>query len=340
MNNGEKSVFYINLLSIVSALSVVTLHTNGVFWIFSTSRYWFTANIIESFFYFAVPIFFMIPGATLLNFYDRYDLGTYFKKRICKTFIPFLLWSIIGLFYRLFVLKDINIDHFDFSFFWNGIWETKFVSIYWFFIPLFCVYLAIPLFASIPKEKRLKLFKYLTVTAFILNILLPFFKSVFHVSWAFPFRLDVASGYLFYVLAGYIFSHVKIEKKYRIAIYILAIAGLMAHIIGTYCLSIQAGEIIKTFKGYNNVPCVLYSLGVFLFLQNLADYIPAKLTNVINAVKSYTFPIYLLHWFIMTFMVKLFHLNTFSIVYRLGGASNNMSFSNSNYIVHPESPWR
>ena len=80
--NVEKSneIFYISVLAVLSTFAVVFLHSNGCFWAFSKSRYWLTANIIESVFYFAVPIFFMISGATLINYKERYDTKTFFKK--------------------------------------------------------------------------------------------------------------------------------------------------------------------------------------------------------------------------------------------------------------------
>ena len=53
---------------------------NGCFWQFSYDRYWITANIIECICYFAVPIFFMISGATLLNYRKRYTTAVFFKK--------------------------------------------------------------------------------------------------------------------------------------------------------------------------------------------------------------------------------------------------------------------
>ena len=82
---SSNRIEYISLASVVSAIAVIYLHANGCFWNFSTSEYWFTANIIESVFYFAVPIFFMISGAMLIGFSDKYDLKTYFSKRIKKT---------------------------------------------------------------------------------------------------------------------------------------------------------------------------------------------------------------------------------------------------------------
>ena len=76
---GKKN--YITALNVFAALAVVFLHTNKCFWRFSAERYWATANIIESFFYFAVPVFFMISGATLIDYRERYDTKTFFKKR-------------------------------------------------------------------------------------------------------------------------------------------------------------------------------------------------------------------------------------------------------------------
>lgn len=85
----DKKVNYITLLSVISAIAVVILHTNE-FWIFSTEKYWETANIIECVFYFAVPIFFMISGITLIDYRDRYDTKEFLKRRIKKTVIPFI----------------------------------------------------------------------------------------------------------------------------------------------------------------------------------------------------------------------------------------------------------
>ena len=97
---------YISLISVISAIAVIYLHVNSCFWKFSTSRYWFTANIIESVFYFAVPLFFMISGALLLEFNKKYNIKTFFKKRITKTFIPFIIWSFIGLIIQVFYIQD------------------------------------------------------------------------------------------------------------------------------------------------------------------------------------------------------------------------------------------
>ena len=71
------------MLNVVSCLGVLFLHTSG-FWGFGKTRGWVAANFIECVFYFAVPIFIMIPGATLIDYRDRCTTAEYFKKRIKK----------------------------------------------------------------------------------------------------------------------------------------------------------------------------------------------------------------------------------------------------------------
>ena len=84
---------YITYLSVLGAIAVVYLHANGCYWSFSRERYWITANVIESIFYFAVPVFFMITGATLLDYTKRCDTKTFFTRRLKKTVIPFVFFG-------------------------------------------------------------------------------------------------------------------------------------------------------------------------------------------------------------------------------------------------------
>ena len=175
-NKNFKAINYISVLSVIAAISVVILHTNGAFWQFSTERYWFTANIIECIFYFAVPVFFMISGATLIDYRERYDTKTFFKKRISKTLIPFICWSIIALVYQIYGHKSIDINTLDIKTIYNGIVNTSYCGVYWFFPSLFCVYLCIPIFSAIEKSKRKEVFTYLFICGFIFNNLLCIFS--------------------------------------------------------------------------------------------------------------------------------------------------------------------
>ena len=324
MEKKQKSG-YITLLSVISMLAVVILHSNGCFWAFSAeARYWKTANVIESVFYFAVPVFFMISGATLLDFRERYDTAAYWKKRALKTVVPFLFWSLFGVAWRFWALRDLDPRQYGFFGIVNGILNTEFVGIYWFFLPLFFLYAVIPLLALIPKEKKAEVCGAAALTLAVTTSVIPFFLNVFHTGVRWPLDPGTPTAYLLYVFLGYYLSRKEIPKPWRITLYVLALAGLAAHIVGTYVLSMRAGEIVTTFKGYVNLPCVLYAAGIFVFFKTLGDRLmahpfPGKL---INYLAPHTFTVYLLHWFILSAFLKLaghFGLDLGPILwYRLG----------------------
>ena len=104
---------YLQVLSVLSCFAVIFLHVNHCFWDFGYEDYWILANFIESIMYFAVPVFFMITGATLLNYRKRYSTKKYFQKRIHKVVIPYVIWSIIGILfmlaYRRIALEDMSL---------------------------------------------------------------------------------------------------------------------------------------------------------------------------------------------------------------------------------------
>ena len=321
---SKQRVHYLSLASVISAFAVVMLHTNGCFWSFSKEQYWVTANIIESVMYFAVPVFFMITGATLIDYRDRYTSKEYAWKRIQKTLIPFIIWSFIGIIYL--VLKGSWVIEWNIGGVKNAfikIINIDVISIYWFFGAIFSIYLSIPLFASVQKEMRMKIFTYIVISVFVLNCMVPFICQIFDISYAAnKVTVSVGGGYIIFILLGYILSKKELSPRARYLVYALAIFGLLLHILGTYYLSFEAGQIIQTYKGYFNVPCILYSVGIFVFIKQIGEKIKnEKVISIIERLSSYTFAVYLLHWFIMDIMVRELGINTHSIVYRIGAPS-------------------
>lgn len=309
---------YLTLAQVISALAVVFLHTNGVFCNFSTERWWATSNIIECVFNFAVPVFFMITGVTLINYPERYDLKTYFKKRAVKTVLPFVAWTLIGLAYRT-LRGAIPVDDITLPYVLRGILQTEIIEIYWFFPPLFSVYLSLPLFAAVPREKRRSVFGYLLAAALVCNVAVPFVVQALHLNLTWPISVGAVSGYLILVLGGVWLHENPPGAVGRVCIYLLGLAGLLAHIVGTYRLSMAAGEIVHTYKGYVNLPGLLYSFSVFVFLGRVGPGVMAsRLGCLVRAVGKYTFAIYLIHWFVMDALVRVFDLPVTSIWYRLG----------------------
>ena len=314
----KERIDYLYFIQTIACFAVVFLHTNGCFWNFSaTGRYWKTANVIETFFYFAVPFFFMISGITLMDYGDRYSLKEYLLKRFNKTFVPFFVWSFIGLAYALLTHR-FSVGDISFKFIVDGFINTKFTTVYWFFIPLFSVYLCIPLFAMTHKEKRKELFLYLIIIGLIFNVTVPFVNKFVGVNNLSDLRPGVVAGYLIWPVIGYYIHNYPPKKVIKIVLILLSIAGFCIHLFGTYYYSMRDGGVNSFFKGYNALPCVMYSVGMFLILKDLGLLIAkTKVIRVFKFIAGYTFPIYLMHWYMHDAAIRLFDIDNRSIYYRL-----------------------
>ncbi len=316
--NSKQFFPYLNFISVIAAISVLCIHTNGCFWTFSSTEiYWKTANVLETLFYFSVPLFFMITGITLLDFYDRYNLKQFFTKRFHKTVIPFIAWSLIGLVWKVLCHK-IDISEINIKLIYQGITSTSIVTIYWFFTSLFTVYLCMPVFAAINKNQRFQVFSYLVIAGFILNILIPFIKTQTGSDLNTPYKIPMVSSALFWVPLGWLLHNIKFSRLHKVIIHLFATIGFFIHLIGTYIISMNAGEVLKTYKGYENLPSVLYSIGVFILLKDIGTYIMAKpkANRFITWLNTFSLPIYLMQFIFLDLGKRFF--NSFSIIYRLG----------------------
>lgn len=317
----EKYKYYIDVLNVISCLSVVILHTNNAFWKFSYESYWISANFIECIFYFAVPVFFMITGVTTIDYREKYGTRVFLKKRIQKSLIPFVLWSMIATLYFA-IFKRMEQDTSSVVAIIDGIINTKYVSIYWFFIGLFSLYLVIPVISLIPKEKRIKCFFYIIVTSFMFNYWIPFMSSVFpgKITYNGALKNYFGDQYIFYALCGYLIDNVAIEKRWRYCIYGAGFAGLIIHIFGTWYLSYRDGYINGMFKGYMNVPCIVYSIAIFLLIKSFIEKRKYFYKKIISFYNGSTFDVYLMHWYFIDLFLYLTKKKYYeNFVYRLFG---------------------
>lgn len=311
----NKNKLHINILNVISAISFVILHINSSYW--KTNIYnqgWINNNIIENIFSFGPIIFFMISGATLLDFYDNYDLKEYFRRRIIKTFIPYIFWSILGFFFTFYYEKSFN--DLSLTYFISCLLEGKAIVAYWFFIPLFNIYLSIPLIAAIKKDMRKKVFLYIVIVAYIFNIFIPFINIIFDINLGYSFLVYVASSYLIYIFLAYLIEYNEIDYKYRLIIYV---AGIISIIL---CTTIS-NNITLINNQYNNLNpfIMIYASAIYIFIKYLSRRLEKNilLIKIIEFLKRYTFAIYLLHWFILVFLFNFINIDTDLLSFRILG---------------------
>ena len=198
----------------------------------------------------------------------------------------------------------------------DNILNNRYMGIYWFFYPLFSIYMTIPVLAQI-ADKR-KVFMYISMIGFIFVSALPLMSSLLSITYNSELIPSIVTGYIIYPIIGYLLAHKDFHKKERIIIYILSIIGWGLHFGGTLLFS-KPGMINQTFKGYLNMPAFLQACGIFILIKY---HTPKNIyiVNLINWLAKRTFGIYLIHWYVMTHLSSWLDFNTSSIEWRTFGA--------------------
>lgn len=293
LRNHDK-VDFISVLQAVACCSVVALHVNGIFWTRPSGRLWITSNLIESACYFAVPVFLMITGATLMDFRARYSLKEYALRRIRRTLIPFLFWS-IAMYSIARWLTGIPAEKNVWSILLGAL-NCKYAPLYWFFWVLFGCYLSIPVLSHLVEKKRTLV--YLVAYVLISCSLFPFVFALTGVRMFVSYNSPLMGGVFVFPVLGYLLFKLDLTRKYRMLIYMLGFAGFCLHFFGTWALSPEGGPVSKMFKGYDGLPSVLYASAIFIFFKNTNwNFIFSRkwASFVVRAICEQSFGIYLLY---------------------------------------------
>lgn len=312
---NHEDTFYISALIVLSSLAVVFLHYNSVFWTYPKDwGLWLSSNIIETFFYFAVPVFFMITGCTLIDYKKRHSTKEFFIRRVKKAVIPYLVWSFMAVVAYLIAHPDTDVS---ILFVWEGVVRHKYIGIYWFFIPLFSIYLSIPVLANI--NDKVKTFTYIAIVAILTHSVLGFLRE-----WGIdilPANIapQVCGSFLIYPVLGYVFHKLYLTRCVRMIFYMLGMLATLAHLLGTIFLSGESICII--FKDYTHITSVLQAVAVFLFFKYNSCYLFRlnMIRKIILYIQPATFGIYLLHLYVFHVM-RYTGIDTTIILFRTAGA--------------------
>ena len=250
----------LDVMNIVACIAVIAMHMNGAVWSFSYERYWLTSLIIECVCFWAVPVFFMISGATLLDYRTRYTTREYFQKRLGRTGVPFLFWSVVSIFWAVFVTHGLEPDVLKSApLFLDAVLNTRGLSIYWFFPPLFALYLAIPFLSLIPQENRETACRYGITASFVTTACLPLLCSLAGIAYNSALNTPVnGGGMVIFLLIGYYVTHYPISKQIRCrVIYPLGVFGLLLRYFGTLIRSYLLGGVDGMFSGCDRFPLSL-----------------------------------------------------------------------------------
>lgn len=160
----KERVYYFDFLNVIACMAMLALHHNLIVHNYSADSSWWQALIVEVVCYWAVPVFFMLSGATLMRYRERYSTREFFVHRFRRAVVPFVVWSLIWVALQYVTGKDTDLSLFHIA---DGIIHTTYQPVYWFFIPLFGIYLLMPVLSMLREYRRVLI--YLAVLIFIVT---------------------------------------------------------------------------------------------------------------------------------------------------------------------------
>lgn len=277
-------------LRALAILAVVLIHTTtktlevGQYDVLHLSWSLFLNQIFR----FAVPLFFLISGFLLeLNYKDNLNYLTYFKKRISKIFIPFVVWSV---FYYAIIFK---FPLFNWNFLSNLLTGDASYQLY--FIPtLLIFYLLFPFLHSL----RIILFNKFVIL-FLLSIELVLLAIDYYVkpfSFVNPIRIALLNFSPF--LIGMLASHheqriLHVVKRFFVPLIFILLFALFGVFYESKTYYLTQHNLNAIYSQYRPLmylyTLILTSILFFVFSRR------AYLKNIFLAISRLSFFVFFVH---------------------------------------------
>lgn len=320
LRKSSNYVLYFDLLNIVACFAVVVLHCSTTYFEFREDTAWYFSAILQMLFHWAVPVYFMLTGATLLNYRERYSTRVFFKKRVLRTVVPFLAWSLIMFLFQVFVTKSME---------WHGLTDLlhrictgEIENVYWFFFSLFSVYLCIPALSFLAKPQYTRTLWYLIALWILQNACRPLLARFAHIEVSGGFSPPLAEQYIGYCLLGWLLHHIGVSKRVRIGVYIAGILGVVGMCVGTILLSQRSQAIDAQFTGYGSICNIPLAAAVFLLAQSIDWSFLHRpwCLKLIRTMAGAGFGVYLCHMIVLKCLIYFGHIPLASKKFMLIGS--------------------
>lgn len=335
MNNDNlnstvpKRIVWADLLRFVDIMMVICIHCSDPFNVSPEARsnpeYNLWGSIYGAFLRPCVPLFVMLTGMLLLPI--QQDMGQFYKKRMMRVIVPFLIWSLL---YNLFPLLT-GIMGWDSSiltkmFAYAGenpsqSWESSLHNIYMipfnfnvYTIPLWYIYMLIGLYLFMPffsawlkqaTDKQMKVFLFI----WGITLFLPYCNEYISnyilgtCAWNNFGTLYYFAGFNGYLLLGYylnVNNKLTIGKTIILSV-ILFVIGYVITYIGFRDMTSKSNiseEQMELFFLYCTPNVLLMTVAVFILVQKIQIRSPF-ITSMLSNITKCGLGIYMIHYFIV-----------------------------------------
>ena len=300
MDSNINTKQWLDTLRAIATLGVIVIHLSSPLVKMSYGKnmsYWWIGNIMDSGVRFAVPIFLMLSGATLLA--KEYRLNDFYKRRILRVLVPFLFWIVVYLIYQWLILKSIVQPH-DLPSIRN--WAVNLFlkegisKHFWYIYMILFIYLFVPLLG-----KGLRKLSNPAIIGLLLGwVILTFICkgiSFNTYNWSGGYLSKLFGYILFsgYLVFGYYFGKLPVNSSLiRNSAFAVFVLTILASSVLTYLFSRNVHKLDLSIYGYLSINTIVQSCALFLLVKDSA--IKNKyLAFIQSTISSYSYGIYLVH---------------------------------------------
>lgn len=288
---------HLEIIRIIAIVLVIFNHTN----IKGFTLFTQTSSLVKSAIYIAlsifckiaVPLFFMVSGALLLP--KTESLSEIFEKRI-KRFIVVLIAASL-FYYSLYY--DVKFNFENLIDFFNRFVTNNIAVPLWYLYAFLGLMIMLPFIRFISKSMDIKLLLYFISIHLLFNTLIPtisFFTKGGQ-SYLSPV-LMTSTNIVYFILGDYFENKIDINdisKKFWI---ILFATSLLSIFLGSYFTAVDYHSTGKVSQYFHSLYILAPTLFTYLFIKRSTRKYDGKLYNVILALGSTTFGIYLMEQYL------------------------------------------
>ena len=279
---------HLSLLRIVATVSIVWLHTcstlakNPDVFIMSDRQHRFLSAGYQMM-QWAVPVFFMITGALLLDPRKKISVHDCWKKYLARILLALVIFGIPFAMLRLVMeTGDISVRLIPLSI--KAVLENQSLSHLWYLYTLIGIYLALPVLRSFAKRAYKAELQTVFIALIIIDFVVPTVNAVTGLKIAFNMPLSYP---LFYLLAGYYLNKLE-TKRYE------KMAGICVAVIlaGIWILNYKFAD-AADLTHYNSP--LIAALAVAVFIASKRLKVSDEQRERIWKIDRMCFGVYLIH---------------------------------------------
>lgn len=272
---------------------------------------WDVANSLVIITEVAVPLFFMISGATILNSKKTTSIEYLFKHRLPRVLVPFIIWSVI----TAYVARQIDGTYTYHGFIQSvlSMYHQPVIIAYWFIYPLISMYLLSPLLKAMVNNLSSNGLNYLLILWFIFMMIMPSIiqalpSDIRPYFEAYDMSKIVFSRYLGYFLLGYKLSQEKHRK-------INWVVGTLVILI-LFAINIEIGLIdnrnIWQILNIFSIGSVPFIAGlIFVVLRSFENKYYRWFIKMVEVIAPLSYGVYLIHGLAIATVESWFGINAY-----------------------------